>query len=99
MTIAGASRGIRTVASATESSRAPSLPITWARRGYWVLLSAIPSSLMLGVTTYVSTDVSSVPLIWIIPLTLYLLTFVFAFGRKQWISAYWMGRIASLLIW
>lgn len=98
VTIAGASRGIRTVASATESSSAPSLPITWARRGYWVLLSAIPSSLMLGVTTYVSTDVSSVPLIWIIPLTLYLLTFVFAFGRKQWISAYWMGRIASLLI-
>jgi hypothetical protein len=92
----GAGRGLRSVASTTAAT--PSSSISWKRRGYWVLLSAIPSSLMLGVTTYVSTDVSSVPLIWIIPLTLYLLTFVFAFGRKQWISAYWMGRIASLLI-
>ena len=72
--------------------------MTWARRMYWVLLSFVPSSLMLGVTTYVSTDVSSIPLIWVIPLTLYLLTFVFAFSSRQIFSAYWMGRIASLLI-
>jgi hypothetical protein len=73
-------------------------PITWTRRTYWVVLSLIPSSLMLGVTTYISTDVSSVPLIWIIPLTIYLFTFVFAFARKQWFTSYWMGRIAALLI-
>jgi len=38
---------------------------------------------MLGVTTYIATDVASVPLIWIIPLALYLLTFIIAFGNKQ----------------
>lgn len=93
-------RGLSSVNHPAEPAvaSANSRPITWARRGYWVILSLIPSSLMLGVTTYISTDVSSVPLIWIIPLTIYLLTFVFAFAQRQWVSPYWMGRIASLLI-
>jgi len=53
------------------------------QRFEWVLLAFVPSSLMLGVTTYIATDVASVPLIWIIPLALYLLTFILAFGNKQ----------------
>ena len=48
----------------------------------WFLLSFVPSSLMLGVTSYVSTDVSPVPLIWIIPLALYLLTFIIVFSTR-----------------
>lgn len=72
--------------------------ISWTQRGRWILLAAVPSSLMLGVTTYISTDVASIPLIWAIPLALYLLTFVLAFSRRQWISAYWMGRMAALLM-
>jgi len=53
------------------------------QRFEWVLFAFVPSSLMLGVTTYIATDVASVPLIWIIPLALYLLTFIIAFGNKQ----------------
>jgi len=48
----------------------------------WILLSFVPSSLMLGVTTYISTDLSPVPLIWILPLVLYLLTFIIVFSVK-----------------
>ena len=85
--------------SAVETAQlTESAAITWNRRGLWVLLSMIPSSLMLGVTTYVSTDVSSMPMIWIVPLTLYLLTFVLAFAKRQLISSYWTGRISALLI-
>ena len=57
--------------------------LTARGRLHWILLAFIPSSLMLGVTTYIATDVASVPLIWIIPLALYLLTFIFAFSSKQ----------------
>ena len=53
------------------------------QRFEWVLFAFVPSSLMLGVTTFIATDVASVPLIWIIPLALYLLTFIIAFGNKQ----------------
>jgi hypothetical protein len=44
-------------------------------------LAFVPSSLMLGVTTHVTTDISPIPLLWILPLTLYLLSFVLAFSR------------------
>jgi hypothetical protein len=61
--------------------QAPTAPPGWARRGQWVFLGFVPSSLLLGVTAYVATDVASVPLLWVLPLALYLLSFVFAFGR------------------
>jgi hypothetical protein len=57
--------------------------VTGRERLHWILLAAVPSSLMLGVTTFISTDIASVPLIWIMPLALYLLTFVFAFGDAR----------------
>jgi spermidine synthase len=47
----------------------------------WVALSAVPSSLMLGVTAYLTTDVAPVPLLWVLPLALYLLTFILAFSK------------------
>lgn len=65
-----------------------------AKRLEWTLLALVPSSLMLGVTTYIATDIVSVPLIWIIPLVLYLLTFILAFSRKQIIKP----SIASTLL-
>ena len=64
------------------------------RRLRWVLLAFVPSSLMLGVTNYISTDIASVPLLWVIPLALYLLTLVFAFARRQLISL----RVLTLIL-
>lgn len=52
----------------------------------WLLLAAVPSSLLLGVTTHVSTDIAAVPLLWVLPLALYLLSFVATFARHPWIS-------------
>jgi hypothetical protein len=58
-------------------------PMTNWRRIRWVLLAAVPSSLMLGVTSYISTDLSPFPLVWVIPLALYLLAFILVF-MKPW---------------
>lgn len=55
------------------------------RRIRWVLLAAVPSSLMLGVTSYISTDLSPFPLIWILPLALYLVSFIVVY-LKGWTS-------------
>jgi hypothetical protein len=63
------------------------------RRLHWLALSFVPSSLMLGVTTYITTDVAAVPLLWVIPLALYLLTFVIAFTGKQFVSAASLTRV------
>jgi SAM-dependent methyltransferase len=48
----------------------------------WVAIAFVPSSLMLGVTTHVSTDIAAIPLFWTVPLAVYLGTFVVAFGRS-----------------
>ena len=57
-------------------------PIAWREKGILVLLAAVPSSLMLGVTAYLSTDVASAPFLWVVPLALYLATFVIAFQAR-----------------
>ena len=57
-------------------------PIPWREKTILVLLAAAPSSLMLGVTAHLATDVASAPFLWVIPLALYLLTFVIAFQDR-----------------
>ncbi len=83
---------VRPTVELVSDGRAESVPIR--QRLEWILLAFVPSSLMLGVTTYIATDVASVPLIWIIPLALYLLTFIFAFANKQVIN---LSLASSLL--
>jgi hypothetical protein len=56
-------------------------PVTWARRCHWLFLAAVPSSLMLGTTTYITTDLAAIPLLWVVPLALYLLSFIIVFSR------------------
>lgn len=53
-----------------------------AARARWLLLSFTPASLLMGVTTYITTDLAPLPLLWVLPLGLYLLSFVPAFARR-----------------
>lgn len=52
----------------------------------WIALAFVPSSLMLGVTTYFTTDIAAIPLLWVVPLAIYLLSFILVFARRPWIS-------------
>ncbi len=72
-------------------------PLTWYRRRRWLLLSLVPSSLLLGVTTYVTTDLAAIPLLWVVPLALYLLSFVLVFARRPPLPHTWMVRLLPLL--
>ncbi|MBV9452687.1 MAG: fused MFS/spermidine synthase [Rubrobacter sp.] len=66
-------------ALAARLSRSPTL----LRRLRWIGLAFVPSSLMLGVTTFITTDITPVPLLWVIPLSLYLFSFMVVFSRNQ----------------
>ena len=62
-----------------------------ARPGYrkvlwWIILAALPTSLMLAVTNHITSELPPVPLLWIIPLFIYLLSFVIAFSRQKLVS-------------
>jgi hypothetical protein len=72
---------------------------TSARRPFeWMVLSFIPSSLLLGVTTHISTDIAAVPLLWVLPLALYLATFVLTFAKRQVVPHRWLVRGLPALI-
>lgn len=64
-----------------------------ARQLYWVLLSAWPSALLMAVTNVVTVDAGNVPLLWILPLAAYLLTFILAFSDRaktpDWVRRVW----------
>src|SRR4051812_28666826 len=61
----------------------------------WLLLPAFASIVLMATTNHISTDVAVVPMLWIVPLALYLLTFIIAFDRPSW---YWPTTIAALTL-
>ena len=79
---------------ATADASAPAIvPLTLRARLWWIALACAPSSLLLGATTYITTDLAAVPLLWVIPLAIYLLTFILAFGR--WPG--WLQHVVAAL--
>jgi hypothetical protein len=83
-------------AGAAEDADVP--PIAPRLRLRWIALAAVPSALLLGVTHFLSTDIAAIPLLWVIPLTLYLATFVVAFGpNPSWLRDL-SARVLKLLV-
>lgn len=70
---------------------------TALERGRWLLLAFIPSSLALGLTTYLTTDVAPMPLLWVIPLATYLVSFVFTFARTVRVPPEVAGRLLPVV--
>jgi hypothetical protein len=69
----------------------PEPPLSWGRYLRWIALAFVPSSLLIGATTYITTDIAAVPLLWVLPLAIYLLSFILAFGR-------WPARLHRLVV-
>jgi len=84
--------------SSVEPQATERTTVTWWQRGRWLLLAFVPSSLMLGVTTYISTDVAAVPLLWVATLGLYLLTYVLAFARRQGMPVRWASGLLAFAV-
>jgi hypothetical protein len=77
------------VATAIGAGAVEATPVDWRRRGRWLLLAAVPSGLLSAVTMFISTDLVSAPLLWVAPLSIYLVTFIIAFSPR---GQRWIGR-------
>jgi hypothetical protein len=66
---------------ATPGPETPAARPGLTTRLHWIVLAFVPSSLMLGVTTYLTTDIAAIPFLWVLPLALYLLSFILVFSR------------------
>ena len=61
----------------------PTEPIPARQMALWIVLAAVPSGLMLSTTTHLTTDLFAMPLLWVIPLGIYLFSFVIAFADRR----------------
>jgi hypothetical protein len=79
-----------------EEADAPAPP--WLLRARWIFLAAVPSGLLIAVTAHISTDVAAAPLLWVLPLSLYLLTWVLVFQSRPLLPHKWMLMLQPLAI-
>jgi len=72
-----------------------------AARVFWVVAAFVSSGLMLAATTHITSDLAAAPFLWILPLAIYLLTFIIAFAQRRSISlqrvAAWLPAVLMLL--
>ena len=88
-----AATGMAFVHTAAEGERP-----TWRQRAAWPLLTAIPAGLCIAVTSFIATDLAAAPFLWVVPLALYLLTFVAVFRDRPWISHALVLRILPYVL-
>ena len=86
----------RTPGPVAVASLSPRL--AWRRRAKWVGLAFIPGSLLVGSTTYITTDIAPIPLLWVVPLGVYLATFVIAFSKRTRFGADFAGKLLPLAV-
>ncbi|WP_371397352.1 spermidine synthase [Fretibacter rubidus] len=91
-------RNQATVTSQTTEQETSRGVVTINRRLFWIFLAFIPSSLMLGVTSHMTNNIASTPFLWVMPLALYLLTFVIAFAKNPPIGSKHLGYVAAFAI-
>jgi hypothetical protein len=82
-----------------EQRDAPDAPAPGsALRLRWIFLAAVPSGLLIAVTAHISTDVAAAPLLWVLPLSLYLLTWVLVFQSRPLLPHKWVLMLQPLAI-
>ena len=82
----------------SAADAADAIPPTWRDAAAWVALAGVPSALLIAVTAHISTDVAAVPLLWVVPLALYLLTLVIVFQRRPLIPHWLAVAVQPLFI-
>jgi spermidine synthase len=96
--VAGCALTLRRAPIAVVAQHAPVSPAPSARRvAHWILLALVPSGLMLATSTYITTDIVAMPLLWVLPLGLYLLSFTIAFAARR-SAANLLTRLAPIVI-
>ncbi len=76
----------------------PASPILWQHRLSWVVLPAFASTFLLVVTNHVCQDVAVIPFLWVLPLSLYLLSFIICFDSPQWYKPKWIALVSIVAI-
>jgi SAM-dependent methyltransferase len=81
-----------------ENAKAAASPLPWKNQLQWLALAAMGSVMLLAVTNHVTQNISSVPFLWVLPLALYLVSFILAFDHPRWyIRPAFIGALVVLV--
>ena len=92
------------VALSFRGIMAPRRPMTsapwpgWKTQTLWVALAACGSALLLGVSNHISQNIAAVPFLWVIPLSLYLLSFIICFAGGRWYNRAVFMRLLAVAL-
>lgn len=85
-------------ATADEAPSAEAQPPAWSRQLLWMALAACASTLLLAVTNHVCQNVAAIPFLWILPLALYLLSFILCFDSEMWYRRKVFGGLLAVAL-
>ena len=91
--ITGRRQSAPQLAAADDTAESPA----WKQRGFWLAASFVPSALMLAVTNHISANLVAAPFLWVIPLGIYLLTFILAFSRRNRLTVERVSRLVPVI--
>jgi SAM-dependent methyltransferase len=84
--------------SVQREAEAEAAPITAGTRTLWLLLSGCASGLLLAVTNHITQNIAAIPFLWILPLALYLLSFILCFDNPRWyVRKLFLGLFAAAI--
>lgn len=99
---AGVAAAGRTADSSASQAMGQAQPPTAAAYGFWIACAALASVLLLGITSHLTQNIASIPFLWVLPLTLYLFSFVVVFegrgGRGWYVRAAWLVPVLAALV-
>ena len=94
--VAWRSRGARV--EAVHHDTITAAPPTWSDRLIWMALAACASALLLAVTNHLTQNVAAIPFLWVLPLSLYLLSFILCFDSDRWYHRWIFTRLAAVAL-
>jgi spermidine synthase len=95
---AGAEMPPPSTAADTETTPPDAAAPTLLQRISWLLLPALASVLLLATTNHVCQDVAVIPFLWVVPLSLYLITFIICFEHERWYQPAWWALAAAFMV-
>lgn len=81
-----------------EGAQAQWTPVEWTDRLGWIALAFVPSALLIAVTSHISTDIAAAPFLWVVPLAIFLATFIFTFRAGGEAAGNWMLRLQPIIV-
>jgi MFS family permease len=91
-------RGTRAGIAPAAADHPSEPPPTMGERLIWIVLSAMGSSLLLAVTNQLTQNIASIPFLWVVPLSIYLITFILCFDHPRWYRRDVFMPLAAILL-